>query len=56
MARAAYLMDKIMVRVGSAASRLPMLSSSPVPCRGIMGARVVENDAIGHDDPRSPRC
>jgi ferrous iron transport protein B len=45
MARAAYLMDKIMVRVGlSGKSFLPMLSSFACAIPGIMAARVVENE------------
>ena len=45
MARAAYLMDKTMARVGlSGKSFLPMLSSFACAVPGIMGARVVENE------------
>lgn len=45
MARAAYLMDKLMVRVGlSGKSFLPMLSSFACAVPGIMAARVVENE------------
>jgi ferrous iron transport protein B len=45
MARAAYLMDKMMVRVGlSGKSFLPMLSSFACAIPGIMAARVVENE------------
>ena len=45
MARAAYLMDRHMVRVGlSGKSFLPLLSSFGCAVPAIMGARVVEND------------
>lgn len=45
MARAAYLMDKTMARVGlSGKSFLPMLSSFACAVPGIMGTRVVENE------------
>jgi len=45
MARAAYLMDKLMVRVGlSGKSFLPMLSSFACAIPGIMAARVVDNE------------
>jgi len=45
MARAAYLMDRLMVRVGlSGKSFLPMLSSFACAVPGIMGARVVESE------------
>jgi len=44
MARAAYLMDKLMVRVGlSGKSFIPMLSSFACAIPGIMSARVIEN-------------
>jgi len=44
MARAAYLMDKWMVRVGlSGKSFIPMLSSFACAIPGIMAARVIEN-------------
>jgi len=45
MARAAYLMDKFMVRVGlSGKSFIPMLSSFACAIPGIMAARVIENE------------
>ena len=45
MARAAYLMDKIMVRVGlSGRSFIPMLSSFACAVPGIMATRVIENE------------
>jgi ferrous iron transport protein B len=44
MARAAYLMDKLMVRVGlSGKSFIPLLSSFACAIPGIMGTRVIEN-------------
>ncbi len=44
MARAAYLMDKLMARVGlSGKSFLPLLSSFACAVPGIMAARVIEN-------------
>jgi ferrous iron transport protein B len=44
MARAAYLMDKLMVRVGlSGKSFIPLLSSFACAVPGIMSARVIEN-------------
>ena len=44
MARAAYLMDKIMARCGlSGKSFIPMLSSVACAIPGIMAARVIEN-------------
>ncbi|MEX2118570.1 MAG: ferrous iron transport protein B [Pirellulales bacterium] len=44
MARAAYLMDKLMVRVGlSGKSFIPMLSSFACAVPGIMATRVIEN-------------
>jgi ferrous iron transport protein B len=44
MARAAYLMDKFMVRVGlSGKSFIPMLSSFACAIPGIMATRVIEN-------------
>lgn len=44
MARAAYLMDKIMARVGlSGKSFIPLLSSFACAIPGIMSARVIEN-------------
>lgn len=44
MARAAYLMDRIMVRAGlSGRSFIPMLSSFACAVPGIMAARVIEN-------------
>ncbi len=44
MARAAFLMDKLMVRVGlSGKSFLPLLSSFACAVPGIMAARVIEN-------------
>ena len=45
MARAAYLMDRLMVRVGlSGKSFIPMLSSFACAIPGIMAARVIENE------------
>ncbi|NQU21869.1 MAG: ferrous iron transport protein B [Candidatus Nealsonbacteria bacterium] len=45
MARAAYLMDKLMSRVGlSGKSFIPMLSSFACAIPGIMAARVIENE------------
>lgn len=45
MARAAYLMDKMMVRVGlSGKSFIPMLSAFACAIPGIMAARVIENE------------
>ncbi len=45
LARAAYLMDKLMSRVGlSGKSFLPMLSSFACAIPGVMAARVVENE------------
>ena len=45
MARAAYLMDKMMVRVGlSGRSFIPMLSSFACAVPGIMATRVIENE------------
>ena len=45
MARAAYLMDRIMVRAGlSGRSFIPMLSSFACAVPGIMAARVIENE------------
>jgi len=45
MARAAYLMDKLMARVGlSGKSFIPMLSSFACAIPGIMAARVIENE------------
>jgi ferrous iron transport protein B len=45
MARAAYLMDRVMVRAGlSGRSFIPMLSSFACAVPGIMAARVIEND------------
>ena len=45
MARAAYLMDRLMVRVGlSGKSFIPMLSSFACAVPGIMAARVIENE------------
>ena len=44
MARAAYLMDKLMFRVGlSGKSFIPLLSSFACAIPGIMAARVIEN-------------
>ncbi len=44
MARAAYLMDKLMVRVGlSGKSFIPLLSSFACAIPGIMATRVIEN-------------
>jgi ferrous iron transport protein B len=44
MARAAYLMDKLMVRVGlSGKSFIPLLSSFACAIPGIMAARTIEN-------------
>jgi ferrous iron transport protein B len=45
MARAAYLMDRLMARVGlSGKSFIPMLSSFACAVPGIMAARVIENE------------
>ena len=45
MARAAYLMDKMMVRVGlSGKSFIPMVSSFACAIPGIMATRVIEDD------------
>jgi ferrous iron transport protein B len=45
MARAAYLMDRVMARVGlSGRSFIPMLSSFACSVPGIMSARVIENE------------
>jgi ferrous iron transport protein B len=45
MARAAFLMDRVMVRAGlSGRSFIPMLSSFACAVPGIMGARVIENE------------
>ena len=45
MARAACLMDRLMVRVGlSGRSFIPMLSSCACAVPGIMAARVIENE------------
>lgn len=45
MARAAYLMDRLMARVGlSGKSFVPMLSSFACTIPGIMAARVIENE------------
>jgi len=45
MARAAYVMDKLMVRVGlSGKSFIPMLSCFACAIPGIMAARVIENE------------
>jgi len=45
MARTAYLMDRIMVRVGlSGKSFIPMLSSFACAVPGIMATRVIENE------------
>lgn len=45
MARTAYLMDRLMVRVGlSGKSFIPMLSSFACTVPGIMGTRVIENE------------
>lgn len=45
MARAAYLMDRMMVRVGlSGRSFIPMLSSFACAVPGIMATRVIENE------------
>ena len=45
MARAAFLMDKLMVRVGlSGKSFIPMLSAFACAIPGIMAARVIENE------------
>ena len=45
MARAAYLMDKFMVRVGlSGKSFIPMISSFACAIPGIMATRVIENE------------
>ncbi|MCH8921825.1 MAG: ferrous iron transport protein B [Planctomycetes bacterium] len=44
MARAAYLMDKVMVQVGlSGKSFIPLLSSFACAIPGVMAARVIEN-------------
>ena len=44
LARAAYLMDKLMVRVGlSGKSFIPLLSSFACAIPGVMAARVIEN-------------
>jgi len=44
MARAAYLMDKVMVRVGlSGKSFIPLLSSFACAIPGVMATRVIEN-------------
>jgi ferrous iron transport protein B len=44
MSRAAYLMDKLMVRVGlSGKSFIPLLSSFACAIPGVMAARVIEN-------------
>jgi ferrous iron transport protein B len=44
MARAAYLMDKLMVRIGlSGKSFIPLLSSFACAIPGVMAARVIEN-------------
>jgi ferrous iron transport protein B len=45
MARAAYLMDRVMSRIGlSGRSFIPMLSSFACAVPGIMAARVIENE------------
>ncbi len=45
MARAAYLMDRLMARVGlSGKSFIPLLSSFGCAVPGIMATRVIEND------------
>jgi ferrous iron transport protein B len=45
MARAAYLMDRLMVRVGlSGKSFIPMLASCACAVPGIMATRVIENE------------
>ena len=45
MARAAFLMDRLMSRVGlSGRSFIPMLSSFACAVPGIMATRVIEND------------
>ncbi len=45
MARAAYLMDRVMVRVGlSGKSFIPLLSSFACAVPGIMATRVIENE------------
>jgi len=45
MARAAYLMDKLMVRVGlNGKSFIPLLASFACAVPGIMAARVIENE------------
>ena len=45
MARAAYLMDKFMSRVGlSGKSFIPMISSFACAIPGIMATRVIENE------------
>ena len=54
MARAAFLMDKLMARCGlSGKSFIPLLSSVACAVPGIMATRVIENrrDRLG-DDPR----
>ncbi len=44
LARAAYLMDKVMVRVGlSGKSFIPLLSSFACAIPGVMAARIIEN-------------
>ena len=44
LARAAYLMDKLMVRVGlSGKSFIPLLSSFACAIPGVMATRVIEN-------------
>ena len=44
MARAAYLMDQLMVRVGlSGKSFIPLLSSFACAIPGVMATRVIEN-------------
>ncbi len=48
MARAAYLMDRVMVRVGlSGKAFIPLLSSFACAVPGIMATRVIENSATG---------
>ena len=50
MARAAFLMDRMMVRVGlSGKSFIPMLSSFACAIPGIMAARVIENERDRQD-------
>ena len=45
MARTAYLMDRLMVRVGlSGKSFIPLLSSFACAVPGIMATRVIENE------------